>query len=219
MKIIQLCGLYGAGKSTLRSRMTMSDINCLRWDYRLPRFRNLHRFFLSALWIIPALIIAGIDADWFKRLKLVLYLEVLAQDLLRYKHAMKEILLWDEGPIALHAFLRVRIGKCRNQFIVDRILDMNIRKIARVLDGMIWLDAPDQILIQRVRSRPQPHMLKNRSWDDACRFYGQYRCVYEQMIITWKNHGVQMLQVMTNQCTPDEVEKRVFEFINTNALP
>jgi len=216
MKIIQLCGLYGSGKSTLRSVMSRYGIDGILWEYRLPRLRNLHRFCFSVIWIMPALIAAGIDRDWFKRFKLILYLNVLAQDLSLYKHARRGVLLWDEGPIAHHVFLRVRVGKCRNQFIIDRILDKNARKLAGVLDGMIWLDAPDHTLIRRVKSRPQPHILKNTSWDDAGRFYVDNRRIYEQIISAWENHGVRMVRIPTHQCNPDEVIRKVREFITAS---
>ena len=53
---------------------------------------------------------------------------------------------------------------------------------AFTLDMVVWLDAPETILIERINQRDQRHAIKGKPGLDASRFLERYRMAYEQVL-------------------------------------
>lgn len=213
MKIVELCGLYGSGKTTLHSRLLERLGTYVITYYRLRKMQNIHRLVLSAVRIAPIVILAGLDSDSLRRFYLLVYLDVLVQELYDMKDKGDTLLLYEEGPMMIHFVLRARIKACRNQAIINKELFRNLMQWCRVLDGLILLDASDFILATRVQERPQRHMLKHCSLEEAINFYKEYRAIYENILATCKGGGLPILCLSTDECKPEQLAARAYEFI------
>ena len=87
----------------------------------------------------------------------------------------------DQG--VLFALARLEHGKA-NVSTTDRYRAWAARQVDRwagVLDAVIWLDAPDDVLQQRIDCREQAHALKDQSADTAA-FLRSYRDAYGRLV-------------------------------------
>jgi shikimate kinase len=218
MQILELCGMYGAGKSTLHRQLMQHKTAEVTKEYRLSRLQNIHRFVIYGLKMVPIILRSGFDRHWLWRLWLLIYLHTLADDLIHVKADLPGLLLWEEGPTALHAFLRTRIRSQRNQEIIDHVLDANLHQLAKTIDAIIWLDAADAVLVDRVRTRPQRHMLKEVQIEEAIDFYQKYRCAFEGIMQTYQNCGLPVLRITTDTQGAEEMTGEAVRFMAATGI-
>ena len=57
-----------------------------------------------------------------------------------------------------------------------------LREWATAMDMVIWLDAPNEVLAERVHTRNKWHAVKERSDEEAKNLLAHYRILYEQTI-------------------------------------
>ncbi len=215
MIIVELCGMYGAGKTTTHKQMVQGQQHDIRACYRLPRYRNIHRLAINTFRIISTLFLAGWDRDSLRDLRLLAYVYALAQDLYCSKHRMKGSLVWEEGPVRILSILWLQVKRYPNRVLVERELSRGLRQLAKVLDGVIWLDAPETILAERVRARPQRHRLKSVGLDEAIEFYREYRAAYQDILAILRQCEVPILHLSTDQHDPEQITRIAWEFITS----
>ena len=88
----------------------------------------------------------------------------------------------------------------------DRVL----QQWTETLDLVIWLDAPDDVLIERVQTRGRQHRMKNAAADDAAQFLSRYRACYQEIIATWAaNGGPRVLRCNTQQESLDQTPETI----------
>ena len=81
-----------------------------------------------------------------------------------------------------------------------------------MLDLVVWLDAPNDLLVNRIRDRKQSHECKNSSDREACDYLDTYRNSYREMISKFLSRGrPQVLRFDTSQQSSDEIAKTVLE--------
>lgn len=51
-----------------------------------------------------------------------------------------------------------------------------------ILDLVVWLDAPDPILLERINARAEAHSVKGKSEGEAFRFFARYRAGYQHVV-------------------------------------
>jgi hypothetical protein len=81
------------------------------------------------------------------------------------------------------------------------------RRWAGILDAIVWLDAPDMFLVQRIRTRDKEHIVKNESADSVIDFLARSRAGYERNLSALAAHraGLRVLRFDTNQETPSQI--------------
>jgi len=81
---------------------------------------------------------------------------------------------------------------------------------ARTLDMIIWLDAPDSVLMERINNRAQRHHVKAKSEQEAFQFLARYRSSYEQVLVKLTANGrPRLLQFDTNQVSIEQITDRL----------
>jgi hypothetical protein len=88
----------------------------------------------------------------------------------------------DEGPVYMLARLRVYGAERIRTAAFERWWRGTVAQWARTVDLIVWLDAPDTILLQRSRSRAQVHQLQRLSDVRAQQFLASYRQAYETVV-------------------------------------
>ncbi|MBA4159099.1 MAG: AAA family ATPase [Gemmatimonadetes bacterium] len=209
--VFELVGPAGAGKTSVLQALAQFDPT-LRAGIRLSRtekavgaLRGLHvwgpaasSLFLSA----PA------AAPWAVRH--VLRICTLHDALPRAAAGRKAVLL-DEGPVfsltRLHA-----LGSRRTSILLDHEA-RHLNAWAEELDGIIWLDASDAVLMQRIRTRAKAHRVKDSS-DAAVRaFLDGYRQAYREVLADFRRRGVQLHCFDTTHTSQGEIVKHVLHLI------
>lgn len=82
---------------------------------------------------------------------------------------------------------------------------------ASILDMVVWLDASETILLERIRARNKWHRVKEKSEPEVFKFLSRYRAAYEQVIseLTADGGGPKVLRFDTSQQSLDEIVNRI----------
>jgi thymidylate kinase len=122
------------------------------------------------------------------------------------------LVIMDHGPVFRLAFLR-EFGSAATRNSASR--DWWERSCAQwtaTLTVLIWLDAPDAVLIERVRERDRPHAIKNKSEAGARAFLARYRQALEDVIRRFETvAGPVVLRFDTERESLDAIVNHVLE--------
>ena len=81
---------------------------------------------------------------------------------------------------------------------------------ATLLDLIIWLDAPNAVLLERIHARKRWHAIKDQSEQGAYEFLARYRTCYEEIIAALASYGgSKVLRFDTSRESLQEVAERV----------
>lgn len=117
------------------------------------------------------------------------------------------VTILDHGPIYRLAFLREFGPEITKSQRYKEWWTSLLRQWIATIDLLIWLDAPNDILWERVRARDRSHSIKGEREPEAFEFLTRYRTSFEQTIAEGANDGqVTLLHFDTDQ---DSVEKIV----------
>lgn len=180
--VFELVGPAGAGKTAVLhalSRLTP----VVRTGMRINRVRQLPVVAWSMFALTPA-IIETIFADarqLWPGVRHLGRLRYLATEVARAHASCHEAILLDEGPLfslgRLSAFLHATEGKGP----LARQWKNEVERWGRLLDGLIVLDAPNDVLAERIRRRPKDHAVKNASTREVFEFLDRYRAAYRDI--------------------------------------
>ena len=76
---------------------------------------------------------------------------------------------------------------------------------------VVWLDAADDILLDRIRNRQQEHIVKTQPATVVYEFLERYRTEYEFIlsILTSKKAGLKVLRFDTGQQQPQDIAESI----------
>lgn len=204
--VAEIVGPAGAGKSTL-TRVLHQRGQSLRTGlsvWGLPSSLLVVNSFLS----LPK--IFGLYRSWGRirldEIKLIVRLSALHQLLGRESSKEYKTLLLDEGTIFALVKLLTFSEKNGENNRFDQWTQSLLSRWARRLDAVIWLDAPDEILAERIRTRGKPHRVKDKTDQEIYEFLARYRKSYEQVISELTaHHGLKLVRF----CTESESLERI----------
>jgi hypothetical protein len=197
----ELVGPAGSGKSSLlrmlvdRGCVYAADIRPAVDQYLLsagllaPTFVTLHRGAPKVLW---------------KEMKRITHLRTLQRMLLKMRHASRVPVVLDEGPVYMLARLRVYGGEPVAGRRFEPWWVKAFESWAGVLDLIIWLDAPNTILIDRIRARARPHRAQRLSDPAVHHFLESYRDAYSHIVSALRDKGSTRLLTIRTDLEPLE---------------
>jgi deoxyadenosine/deoxycytidine kinase len=216
IKIIEIIGPAGAGKSSLGQLLKVSGK--IKIINAAPNFRLINDipfFIKNTFYSLPTFVrfIARQD-DKSINAKQFVWLVILngwSKRLRRYAKKFSTIFVLDEGPIYLMTFLYVygsNVFKSQNSNVWWEHI---FRDYANAIDIVVWLDAPNSVLVSRIRDRNKPHGVKNKTDPEAFNYLNNLRQAYERMIsgLTTEDSELLVMRFDTNQETLDEISKKI----------
>ena len=85
------------------------------------------------------------------------------------------VTILDHGPIYRLAFLRALGPEIATSEVYNRWWTSLLNQWIATLDVVIWVDAPDEILLERIRARDCKHTIKEKCEQEAYEFLNHYR--------------------------------------------
>lgn len=179
--VVEVMGPAGTGKTTLSRALRQRDARIAPdIDTRLTKLDKLPFVVSNTISLLPTYLRSYRHSRWFDRreTRSMAYLQAGLQ--LVGREAPGKVVLLDHGPIYRLAFLR-EFGPAITASLAYRRWWADLLKqwIAKI-DLVIWLDAPDAVLLERIRARDCWHAVKNKSDREAREILNRYRAAFEQ---------------------------------------
>ena len=128
--------------------------------------------------------------------------------------------LLDQGPVFLIATLYKLGPACLRDPSVEYWWKKTCARWAATLDFVVYLDAPDESLVRRIRTRGSGHEMKDRETADVVKFLATYRSAYEGVLhlLTSANSRINVIRFDTSLNSVEEIVRRVMEEYDLGAM-
>lgn len=222
--LAEIVGPSGAGKSTVSALLNSGPHNVKAgitvWG--LPEISLIASGILS----LPDVARLGFERRQLRidELKQVVRLGAFHKLLKRHIDAgtknRYDALFMDEGVVFALAKLRADIG---TGFANERLKKWEQKMLDRwsgLLDAVIWLDAPDAVLIDRIRTRAKHHRMKNEHDRTIEDFLGRYRFAYEFVISELERRkDIRVLRLTTENFNTTNLAEEILKFAGCRSMP
>lgn len=172
--LIELMGLPGTGKSSLLEALCNRNN---RIASRPILSRGAHATVLAGELVkVLAMLVRrrALGRQWSpERLVMTAYLRALPRVLEGPRAPDRDAVVFDQGPI---------FSLTRPVLLDERLRDWWDSTFAAwrsLLDAVVWLEAPDAILLERINARPKPHRFKGGADGAALDMLAQNRAAYD----------------------------------------
>jgi shikimate kinase len=216
--IVEIVGPAGAGKTTLFQALEKLDPG-FRTEFLPPvwNFWYIPFFVKYILLLVPTLIRLKGNGDRNLNRRELAWMAMLKgwPTILRKKaEGDQKMILLDQGPIFLIALLSEFGPKSLRHSNMQGYWEKIIEQWIHTLDIVIWLDASDEILMQRIRTRRDEHLVKDKTDQEIKEFLAKYRVVYERLINTMMTNSreIRVLRIDTAKNSVDDIVRSVIEY-------
>jgi hypothetical protein len=143
----------------------------------------------------------------------MLYLRALPGLIERRPVSEGNVLVFDQGPLYLLSEAQLRDDR------LNAWRKATLETWASQLDVVVWLDAPDAVLAQRVDTRSKWHRLKGEGLEAAIDVFAEARDAYEALIgsLEARADGPAILRFDTSRMSPDDVVDSLLERVDSFA--
>jgi thymidylate kinase len=215
VKIIEVVGMAGTGKSTL-SKGLLSSVDHNYGVFRLDKSQYLLTVINSFFYNIPVFIENILNKKHDRSaIKHLLHYKAAIKNLIDLDGTSNDVLILDQGPIFLYVSmclfeLNSNVGsRIREQYKCD------LFEFSNILDGVIYLDAPVDQLHKRVVERGSEHQILNITEGKAASFLNEYSSSYEETLAEiCADNKCRILTIDTYANNVDDVHKIALDFVN-----
>jgi deoxyadenosine/deoxycytidine kinase len=212
-QIMEIIGLAGTGKSTLSNALYQQS-NTFLASERLGVKKAKHRFFFikQSFFLIPTFFRPPRNNRWFTReeIKTMVYLNGWHRVLKRQGANNDDIIVVDQGAIfKLATLYGFGPEKLKDQSL-NEWWDQLFEQWASTLDIVVWLDGPDDILIERIHSRDSWHLVKELSKEEARKYFSDYRLAFNYILSRLCSiEDIVVLRFDTSYQSPEDIMAQV----------
>lgn len=204
------------GKTTL-VRGLRKRCDRVQSELRINKLTYLQVLLGIGVLFLPTFVCRYPRSRWFtwRELRSMVYLKAWLQ-ILNHRARRTDILtVLDHGPIYRLAALLEFGPEITTSRVYRRWWEEVLHQWIATLDSIIWLDAPDGILLERIRSRSVWHRLKEKPDDEALVFLKRYRKCYEYIVARIsENGGPQPHHFNTHEMPVVEIADAVLADVN-----
>lgn len=177
--------MAGSGKSTLTRLVAGGDSDAQIADFihtRIPAHRAYVVHSIPRLLpILAGTLGPGPRLSW-PEVKLLVYVTEWSRFLRSRPEYDGRVTLLDQGPLYALVRLKAQGSNVTSCAAFERWWNEMLERWTRELSAVVWLDASDDVLWQRISGRGQRHSTRSGSSDEAFRFIGRYRALFEDVL-------------------------------------
>jgi shikimate kinase len=213
--LVELIGLPGAGKSSVFGALVDRSPKVERHD--APELGDLG--FGALLATLPSILETLVSSGAIRgltpaQLQLMVYLRALPRVVARGAPGDGSILVLDQGPFYLldrPLLMDERLANWREEVFETS---------AAFMDAVVWLDAPDSVLVERIAGRRNWHRLKEAHPSTALASLARTRAVHEQALSKLKTRlsGPVILHFDTSRVSSGEIADAILQTVG-GAIP
>jgi shikimate kinase len=189
--LVELVGPAGAGKSAVRRAISELDPSAqpglpISWQRSLlPVLREGLGMVSEGLELLKYQ-----QPSWWLTMRHLLRVRALERVFAGARAPATTILL-DEGPVygLCRVLLELGFGTTTGITAPPLVWRRSLGRWMGELDLVVWLDAPDDVLTQRIRERPKEHRVKQSFDSEAHEFLRRYRAAYMDVLGRLRNDG------------------------------
>lgn len=213
--VVELTGPAGAGKTTLSQAMGRRSPSVTVAAKPNAAFLRDGAFFVrNGLRLVPTYLrLYQIGVGWltWRDIARMAILKGWHRTLRPKTQNAGSIVVLDHGPAFMLAQLHGFGPDCLRSQRARTWWDEMYRQWAAVLDAVVWLDAPDEVLLERIHTREKRHAVKGKLEREARDFLAQYRAAYETVLsrLVADGAGPRLLCINTGRQAPEEVVDRM----------
>lgn len=198
MITIEVIGLAGAGKSTVTDAM-FGSVKHAAASYRLNKTRSMLRFALGILRGLPLVLLHGKTRLGFKHWYLLGHFEASVHDLCsRYQSVGHEVQILDQGPVFEFVSIKRYLLSGGYGKYLERVYIGLLKRFFASMDAIVYLQAPDAVLLERVMARSSGHLLKDMSPGAQRQQMTYYREEYERIFLEARDATVKLITLDTS---------------------
>ncbi len=209
--VVEILGVAGAGKSTLVRTLAQNDAGLINQD--LPDVRDPRMapfFFWNLLKLTPILVkMMGASERMVSRRELAWMAMVNGWDRLLARQRIRghQAILLDQGPIYLITDLHILGPRILQSEKIQPWWDAVYQRWRSAMNLVIWLDADDGVLAERICTRPDEHQVKGYSNREIFDFLALYRHWYDRVMarLSADNPRLVVLKIDTSQRDVDDI--------------
>ncbi len=207
--IVELVGLAGSGKTTLsRTLDHRSEKIQIGTEIELRKLKHIPVFVRNAPALLPVILHRSPSSRGFtwEEIKYMVYLNGWPPVLGQQAADGGAAILLDHGPVFKLATLDAFGPEYLKTAPAEPWWTAMFKQWASTVDIVIWLDAPDSILEQRINARNQRHAVKGKTEAEVLQFLARYRMSYEQVLSKlMTDGGPALFRFDTSQATIEQV--------------
>jgi shikimate kinase len=181
--VVELVGPAGAGKTTLLHALRQRDPR-IRGGLRVGRLRQARELVKVGAMLFPTLVHRDRSNRWFSReeLRSIAYLGGWHELLVSRDLGAPALTVLDLGPVFRLATLREFGPTIGTGSAFEIWWSRTLERWRTTLDRVVWLDAPDPMLLARIRGRESRHVVKERPEAEAREFLRRYRAALQGVL-------------------------------------
>jgi hypothetical protein len=141
-------------------------------------------------------------------------LQTLRQALSQPTDRPAELLIFDEGPVFALTWLRGFGHDVLRQNPSAEWWRSATREWASVIDTVVVLDAPDQVLAQRIRARAHPHEVKELPDLEIARWMARFREALDWVLSEMARHGGPLVIRLPAERPVERIAEQLTEALN-----
>ena len=216
---MEIAGVAGAGKSTLARAIRIAQPTCrFAGPFEVRKIGHLPFMLHNLPRLVPIAagnLRTGRSLTWTE-IKLLVYTMEWPRYLARRKEYRDAVTFIDQGPTYALATLGVAEVPVVGCEPLGKWWSAAVKTWSTKLDAIVWLDAPDSVLWERINQREQPHLIKGQPVEVGYRFMATYRRCFDQVIESMAlTDGPRILRYDTSTRSTEEILAEVSDQLAT----
>ncbi len=210
--LIEMVGIGGAGKSTL-----FKALNCENQKIQKLEPPNKLRYLPAILMVVfhwlPIYLWKYRCRRWFtwEEIRNILYLDTWLGYVRAQARARDLIVVLDPGSIYWLSSLKEFGPDFTTHPVFRRWWDARLSQWASALNLIIWIEAPNQLLLERVLDREELHEAKSQPPALALEYFERYRVSYSKMVPEVARRGhAHLFHYRSDQVSTGQMAEEIF---------